>query len=135
MSAMIKITLVKSTIGKPKKHRDVVAGLGLTKLNKTVELPDTPEIRGMIAKIGLGFAVAGGCLPSIEGASPVASCINGSSDDVGQWVFTDGSNPIRIPGFLHRIQMHHISGFLIAEVHLFADSCAPRYGVVIGKLK
>ncbi|HPX60482.1 MAG TPA: 50S ribosomal protein L30 [Deltaproteobacteria bacterium] len=52
MSAMIKITLVKSTIGKPKKHRDVVAGLGLTKLNKTVELPDTPEIRGMIAKIG-----------------------------------------------------------------------------------
>jgi large subunit ribosomal protein L30 len=51
MSATLKITLVKSTIGKPKKHRDVVTGLGLTKLNKTVELVDTPEVRGMIAKI------------------------------------------------------------------------------------
>jgi hypothetical protein len=89
----------------------------------------------MIAKIGLGFAVAGGCLASIEGASPVASCINGSTDDVGQWVFTDGSNPIRIPGYLHRVQMHHMNGFLIAEVHLFADSGAPKYGVVLGKLK
>lgn len=51
MSAKLKITLVKSTIGKAKKHRDIVAGLGLTKLNKTVELADTPEVRGMIAKI------------------------------------------------------------------------------------
>ena len=51
MSAKLRITLVKSTIGKPKKHRDIVAGLGLNKLNKTVELSDTPEIRGMIAKI------------------------------------------------------------------------------------
>ncbi|HEY3307136.1 MAG TPA: 50S ribosomal protein L30 [Desulfuromonadaceae bacterium] len=51
MSTKLRITLVKSTIGKPKKHRDIVAGLGLNKLNKTVELSDTPEIRGMIAKI------------------------------------------------------------------------------------
>jgi len=51
MSAKLHITLVKSTIGKPKKHRDIVAGLGLTRLNKTIELQDTPEIRGMIAKI------------------------------------------------------------------------------------
>jgi len=51
MSAKLKITLVKSTIGKPKKHRDIVAGLGLNKLNKTVELNDTPEVRGMIAKV------------------------------------------------------------------------------------
>jgi len=51
MSSKIKVTLVKSTIGKPKKHKDVVAGLGLTKLNKTVEHHDTPEVRGMIAKV------------------------------------------------------------------------------------
>lgn len=51
MGTKLKITLVKSTIGKPKKHRDIVAGLGLTKLNKSVELNDTPEIRGMIAKV------------------------------------------------------------------------------------
>jgi large subunit ribosomal protein L30 len=51
MNAKLKITLVKSTIGKPKKHRDIVTGLGLKKLNHVVELSDTPEIRGMIAKI------------------------------------------------------------------------------------
>ena len=51
MSAKLQVTLIKSTIGKPKKHRDVVAGLGLNRLNKTVELDDTPEVRGMIAKV------------------------------------------------------------------------------------
>lgn len=106
---------------------------------REIRFPNSPmkpiAYARMIAKIGLGFAVAGGFLTSIEGTSPVASCIHGSSDDVGQWVFTDGSDPIRIPGYLHRIQMHHMNGFLIAEVHLFADSCAPRYGVVLGKLK
>jgi large subunit ribosomal protein L30 len=51
MSNKLKIMLVKSTIGRPKKHRDVVAGLGLKKLNHSVEHADTPEIRGMISKI------------------------------------------------------------------------------------
>ena len=51
MSPKLRVTLVKSTIGKPKKHRDIVAGLGLNRLNKTIELQDTPEVRGMIAKI------------------------------------------------------------------------------------
>jgi large subunit ribosomal protein L30 len=48
MPAILKITLVKSMIGRPEKHRRVLRGMGLTKLNKTVELKDTPEIRGMI---------------------------------------------------------------------------------------
>lgn len=51
MSATLQITLVKSTIGKPKKHRDIVAGLGLKKLNHSVEHADTPQVRGMISKI------------------------------------------------------------------------------------
>ena len=51
MSNKLQITLVKSTIGRPKKHRDVVAGLGLKKLNHSVEHADTPEVRGMISKI------------------------------------------------------------------------------------
>lgn len=51
MSPKLRVTLVKSTIGKPKKHRDIVAGLGLNRLNKTIELQDTPEVRGMISKI------------------------------------------------------------------------------------
>jgi large subunit ribosomal protein L30 len=51
MSAKLQVMLVKSLIGRPKKHRDVVAGLGLKKLNHSVEHADTPEIRGMISKI------------------------------------------------------------------------------------
>ena len=48
MAGVVKITLVKSMIGKPEKHRRVLRGMGLTKLNRTVALQDTPEIRGMI---------------------------------------------------------------------------------------
>ena len=48
MSKMIRVTLVKSMIGRPEKHRKVLRGMGLTKVNKTVELVDTPETRGMI---------------------------------------------------------------------------------------
>jgi large subunit ribosomal protein L30 len=48
MAAMLKITLVKSMIGRPEKHRKVLRGMGLTKLNKTVLLQNTPSTRGMI---------------------------------------------------------------------------------------
>lgn len=48
----IKVTLVKSVIGTKKDHRSTVIGLGLRKLNQSRELPDTPEIRGMVRKVG-----------------------------------------------------------------------------------
>jgi large subunit ribosomal protein L30 len=48
MSAKLKITLVKSMIGRPEKHRKVLRGIGLRKMNKTVQLEDTPATRGMI---------------------------------------------------------------------------------------
>jgi len=48
MGEMLKITLVKSMIGRPEKHRKVLRGMGLTKINRTVELKDTPSIRGMV---------------------------------------------------------------------------------------
>ena len=48
MAGVVKVTLVKSMIGRPEKHRRVLRGMGLTKLNKTVMLQDTPAIRGMI---------------------------------------------------------------------------------------
>jgi large subunit ribosomal protein L30 len=51
MPAEFKITLVRSHIGKPAKHKAVLQGLGLTRLNKTVTLKDTPETRGMINKV------------------------------------------------------------------------------------
>ena len=52
MSSLLKITLTKSTICTPKTHRAVVAGLGLSKLNQTVQRQDSPQIRGMINKVG-----------------------------------------------------------------------------------
>lgn len=47
----LKITLVKSGIARPGKHKRVLDGLGLKKLNKSVIRQDTPEIRGMINKV------------------------------------------------------------------------------------
>lgn len=49
--AEFKITLVRSHIGKPPKQKAVLNGMGLTKVNKTVVLQDTPEIRGMVRKV------------------------------------------------------------------------------------
>ncbi len=51
MATTLNITLVKSMIGRPENQRKVLRGMGLTKLNKTVQLEDTPSIRGMIKKV------------------------------------------------------------------------------------
>ncbi len=51
MADTIRVTLVKSSIGKTKKIGQTLRGLGLTKLNKTVELENTAAIRGMINKV------------------------------------------------------------------------------------
>ena len=47
----IKIKLVKSPICTREKHKSVVRSLGLRKINQVVERPDSPEFRGMIAKV------------------------------------------------------------------------------------
>ena len=47
----LKITLVKSTIGFGKKQAAVVESMGLRRLHHTVELADTPSMRGMIHKV------------------------------------------------------------------------------------
>ncbi|MFA5883513.1 MAG: 50S ribosomal protein L30 [Acidimicrobiia bacterium] len=47
----LRITLVKSSIGSKPKARGTIRALGLRRINHTVELPDRPEIRGMIAKV------------------------------------------------------------------------------------
>jgi len=51
MSSKIKVTLVKSMIGRPEKHRKILYGLGLRKLNKSISLEDTPTNRGMVNKV------------------------------------------------------------------------------------
>ena len=49
--ASVEVELIRSSIGRPPKHRDVLRGMGLTKLNKVVVLKDTPETWGMIKKV------------------------------------------------------------------------------------
>ena len=47
----LKVTLVKSPIGTKQSHRACVRGLGLRRMNHTVEVEDTPAVRGMINKV------------------------------------------------------------------------------------
>jgi large subunit ribosomal protein L30 len=52
MADKLKVTLVKSPIGAIPKHRRTVEALGLTKMHKTVELPNNAATKGMIAQVG-----------------------------------------------------------------------------------
>jgi large subunit ribosomal protein L30 len=47
----VRVTLVKSTIGFDGKQATIVESMGLRRINHTVELADTPSIRGMIHKV------------------------------------------------------------------------------------
>lgn len=47
----VKVTLVKGLMGTKQDHRATVRGLGLKRRNHTVELIDTPAVRGMINKV------------------------------------------------------------------------------------
>jgi large subunit ribosomal protein L30 len=49
--AMIKIRLIRSPICTPKTHKIIVRSLGLKKINRVVQRPDTPGFRGMVAKV------------------------------------------------------------------------------------
>ena len=55
----IKVTMTKSSIGRLKKHKACVAGLGLRRIGQTVEVEDTPSIRGMINRIDYMVRVEG----------------------------------------------------------------------------
>ena len=56
---MVSVTLVKSFYGRLPSHRATVTGLCLKRINHTVELLDTPEVRGMINKISYLLEVEG----------------------------------------------------------------------------
>ena len=51
MADTIKVTLVKSPIGAVPKHKKTVKALGLTKMHKTVEMPDNAATRGMVQQV------------------------------------------------------------------------------------
>ena len=48
---MLRITLVRSPLGNTKRHKDTVLALGLRHIRQVVEHPDTPGVRGMLAKV------------------------------------------------------------------------------------
>jgi large subunit ribosomal protein L30 len=56
---MIKVTQVKSVAHRLKAHKACVAGLGLRRINHTVEVEDTPSVRGMINKVNYLVKVVG----------------------------------------------------------------------------
>ena len=56
---MIKVTQVRSTNGRLKNHKACVAGLGLRRIGHTVEVEDTPSVRGMINKAYYSISVEG----------------------------------------------------------------------------
>lgn len=47
----IKITYVRSAIGRSKDQKETIRALGFRRLNQTVERPDNPSVRGMINKV------------------------------------------------------------------------------------
>ena len=49
--ATVSVTLTKSIYGRIPKHRATIKGLGLKKIGQTVQLEDTPMVRGMINKV------------------------------------------------------------------------------------
>ncbi len=58
-NSTIKVTLVKSPNSTPERHRLCVKGLGLKRLNHTVELKDSPSVRGLINKVNYLVRVEG----------------------------------------------------------------------------
>ncbi|GAA6133127.1 MULTISPECIES: 50S ribosomal protein L30 [Halopseudomonas] len=55
----IKVTLFKSVVGRLPKHKACVKGLGLRRIGHTVEVEDTPAVRGMINKVSYMVRVEG----------------------------------------------------------------------------
>ncbi len=47
----VRVTQVRSIIGRPKRQRDTMVALGLRKMNASIEHESTPQINGMIAKV------------------------------------------------------------------------------------
>jgi large subunit ribosomal protein L30 len=55
----VKVTLVRSPIGALPKHKLCLQGLGLKRMHQSVEVEDTPAVRGMINKISYMLAIKG----------------------------------------------------------------------------
>lgn len=49
--ATLRVTQIGSSVGRPKRQKAILIGLGLNKMHRTRELEDTPSVRGMVDKV------------------------------------------------------------------------------------
>jgi hypothetical protein len=118
------------------KPEDVAKRLGARGLRLS-QTQQPVSFERMFAKIAYAFAAAEDQLSLIEGEPTILPAILGTTDDIGKWVGTI-TEPLRYyDGLLHRIAVtqDREKGLLMGEVQLFSDSQAPRYGVILGRLR
>ena len=113
----------------------VLRELGATSIKPYVSTRPAQFAR-MVAKIAYSMAAATGALSMIKGPSPSRDVILGTNDRIGDFIGT-----LTYPLEAHEGQLHRIIvlpdkniGQLVADVQLFSDSHAPRYGVLLGEL-
>lgn len=114
----------------------VLARIGANKIKVTQNYQYVPFAR-MIAKVAYSYAFAEGCMKFIYGTPFPLPAILGKRDEIGRWVGTLTKQFEAFKGLLHRIAVREDreKGLLMGEVQLFADSQAPSYGVILGRLK
>lgn len=113
----------------------VLRELGATTIKPQVSTHPAQFAR-MLAKIAYSMAAATGALSLLKAPSPIRGVILGTNTHVGDYVGT-----LTYPLAAYENQLHRIvvlpdaqSGQLVADVQLFSDSSAPRYGVLLGEL-
>jgi hypothetical protein len=110
--------------------------LGASKISITQQYKHV-EFARMLAKIAYCAAVADGAIGhTTERPPPVVRAILGESNDIGRYVGNLDEGGLTRTGFLHQMLTirDESTGQLLADMQLFADSQAPRYGVFLGKL-
>ena len=113
----------------------VLRKLGATTIRPRVTTHPVPFAQ-MLAKIGYSMAAATGALQLLSGPSPIRDVILGINPCVGDYIGT-----LTYPLSTHSGQLHRVvvlpdskTGHLVADIQLFSDSNAPRYGVLLGNL-
>lgn len=125
-----------ATVSFGRSPREAMQELGAQEIVINTQGDQPAAFARMLAKIAYSFAVGLGHDTLLEGPSAVVQSILGHRDDIGDWVGTHTGPIRRYSGALHRIAVREDldKGLLLADVHLFADSETPSYGVVLGRL-
>jgi len=126
-----------ATVGFGETRNEVLNRLGVTRISISQQ-HKYAEFARMIAKIAYCTAFADGTFSRLTARHPpVANAILGDSNDIGRYVGNIDDGGSANEGLLHHITLHTDTerGLLLGKVHLFADSQAPQYIVIIGSLR